>query len=322
MDKRKRQSTAAVVIMILCFVITTGSFLIGIMKYRGILRDTYQNLVHVELTGFIENTRYSLHFGKDIETFYRMNEILSEEINLIDDVDGLYVVSEDGRVLFATDGFELTRDVLKLVNANTVEGNQFFAGIPLSADGSAGLIARCSSKSLLLEQSDYIFRFLIICLIGLVLVETIMLVLLKTMSGSSHMIQLMLVVLLIWIVSVAVVGSADLYRNYSKSIEKMQSYIEEAVYRDIAWVKSQGIKDESLTELDTYFDRYIGQIDEVESISMDDGGLVKIEFKPYVQKIVFGCVIQIVCLFALSIIAFAAFQRLEGRIHGKEEGEA
>lgn len=307
MKLKENQNGIVRLILILCFVITVFSCFLGVLTYRNNIRRTYQNLVHVELTDFIENTRYSLHFGKDINSFYRMNEILTEERDAIDDIDGLYVVSDDRQVLFATDGRELSGRVLGLSDANTVEGDQFYAGMPLTEDGSARLIARCSSKSILLRQSTYLFRFLIICFAGFVVVELLILLLRRILSGRKALIPVLMGLLSAWIVVVSVAGAINTYRDYSESIEQTRSLIQASASRDISRVQNEGIKAESLKPFDTYFARYVDEIDEVESVSMNENGYITITFHLYAQRIILTYVLQALLFLAISAIVLVLY---------------
>lgn len=251
-SKRKTRSLIRL-ISVLCFLVAMSACVIGVMTYRNMTRRIFQNLVHVELTDFIENTRYSLHFGKDIETFFRMNEILTEQTEDIGDVEGLYVVKEDGQVLYATDGRELSGRVRKLLDSNFVEGNQFYVGMRLSEDGSTRLIARCSSKDIRLRQSTYLFRFLLECLVGFILLEILIILLARIFAGHRHLVRIMLGILALWIVTISTVVGIRVGRNYQTSLEEMGSLIQSSITEDINRVKALGIKEESVLPYDTYY---------------------------------------------------------------------
>ncbi len=310
MGQSEKQNSLVRVILVLGFVITALACVIGALTYRSNIRRTYQNLVHVELTDFIENTRYSLHFGKDIESFYRMNEILTEVTDVIEDVDGLYVVSDDRQVLFATDGRELSGKVLSLSGANTVEGRQFYTGMPLTEDGSARLIARCSSKSILLRQSDYLFRFLIVCLSGFVITELLILLLWRALRGRRQLIPVLMTVLTVWTIILSISGGINAFRDYTDSIEETRLQIEESAYRDIESVKAMGVKEESVRPLDSYLQRYVDEIEEVESVTMDEEGNIVVTFRLYAQSIIFQYVLQALIFLAISFVTLAVASKL------------
>ena len=322
MKTETKQSRLVTTIAVLCFIITVLSCISGVSAYRSNICRIYQNLVHVELTDFIENTRYALHFGKDIGSFYRMNEILSEEIRVIDDVDGLYVVSDAREVLFATDGRELSRRVLGLLDANRIEGDQFYVGLPLTQDGSARLIARCSSKAILLQQSSFLFRFLIVCIVGGILAQLLIILLWRSLGSRRYIKTLLMLVLSVWILVLSTVGGATVYRDYSRSIGGMRTRIEEAANRDINKVKAAGVKDSSISSLDTYFARYENEISEVEQVTLIPEKGVQVTLKPYGQRITLTFIVQAVLFLVLSTLALLAVHKLTGRRTVPEQSAA
>ena len=70
------RSKAIIVISVLIAVITFITFALGSMMYYNNLKTTRQNIIGVELADFIYNTNYSMLFGKQIDTFYGMDEQL------------------------------------------------------------------------------------------------------------------------------------------------------------------------------------------------------------------------------------------------------
>ena len=84
------------VIVILMVGISLITYILGCLMHYANLKKTAQNTIGIELADFIYNINYSMQFGKQIETFYGMDERLQEEKEQFSDIRELYIISEDG----------------------------------------------------------------------------------------------------------------------------------------------------------------------------------------------------------------------------------
>ncbi|MBR6328472.1 MAG: hypothetical protein IKR68_02370 [Lachnospiraceae bacterium] len=311
MEKANRKSGTFLVILALSFMITAVSYVLGVNMYRNNIRGNHYDYVHVQLTDFIENIRFSLHFGKDLQTFYKMNNLLLEQIQKNQNIDGLYVATGSGDVLFATDGRELPAEVLKLVDNFYIDGERFYSIMPLDENTGAKLISRCDSRHILLKESEHMIRFLVLSIIGYIIFALVTGLLWAFFPKRSHITHLMMTVLFFWIAIISAVAFTGVYKEYSENTEVTKTSIEECVLHDINMIRDMGVADSSIKQpLDSYFSRYPDEIKSIESVTMDENGNILVAIRPYFRTFVFRFLIQMAFFFIISSVILSIFERL------------
>ncbi len=322
MEANKKQTSLVKIIMILCLIITALSYILGNMMYRTNTRNTYQNLLHVELTDFIENIRYGLHFGKNIETYFGMNDLLANVVADIQDIDGLYVVSSDNEILFGTDKDEFSVEILELSEANIVKGDIFYAGMALTEDGSVRLLVKSNCTSLIQEQDAYSKEFLFQSFIGFVVAEAVILLLGLLGRKKTFFAKLMAPALFLWILIDSTTVGISAYIDYSDSIQDMNVLIESSVKNDMDSLLDKGFKIESVSDIEGYLGRYKEGIQEIEAIDYTSEKLLVIISKPYIRKVFIDYILQAALFLTFSALILAEYQIFINYSTGETEDES
>ena len=322
MEANKKQISLVKIIMILCLIITSLSYILGNMMYRTNTRNTYQNLLHVELTDFIENIRYGLHFGKNINTYFGMKELLLSEVERVSDIEQLYVVDSENNILFGTDDEEFSSDILELSEANLVQGDIFYAGMALTEDGSVRLLVKSNCTSLIQEQDAYAKEFLFQSLIGLIVAEAVILILGLLSRKKVFLAKLLAPVLFMWILTDSAMVGISAYHDYSDSIEEMNGLIEASVENDMGLLSEKGFSAESVSDVEGYLSRYKEGIQEIEEINYSSDKLLVIISKPYIRKVFIDYVLQAALFLTFSALILAEYQIFINYSTGETEDES
>ena len=309
------------VVLTICFLITVLSYFLGNMMYRTNIRNTYQNLIYVELTDFVENIRYGLHFGKSMESFYGMNELLRKEVEGSDRLEGLYVLSAENEILFATDDETLSQEVSELTDGNVVSERKLYAAMYLTQDKDTRLIARCNADSIYREQKSYAMQLLLQSVIGFLVTDGIMLLLWYFFREKAYLMRLLVPVLILWIALDSAAVGASAYQKYAESIGEMNRLIEESVLEDLHAVEETGVARNQLSSVDSYLKRYEEGIHEIKDVRMDENEVLVIISKPYIRRVFLDYTLQTILFLTFSALILAEYQIFVNYTSGEETDE-
>lgn len=311
------------VLAVLAFVITALSWVMGCLMDNTNLKSTWHNLVSVEYTGFLENIRYGMHFGKELETFYGMDDTLMAEQAAHKDTIALYIVREDGTVLFATGDEVFPSKELETVSGGLFvhEGMQYDL---LGIDDDAMLVVEKDAGGFIDALRERYRQLLVVAIAGL-------LVLFALMGGASRLMRdeeksyaVMVTFLAIWILCFGAYLGASAYMDYASSMGEIKENIEVSVANDRRMVRSKGVDDAFVGGMDAYLERYAESIPEIRSVSMDEGGRLDIEAdKAYLNRSALDYVLQTILFLVFSAMILTEYQMFLGGIEGTAaEGSA
>lgn len=319
---KNRYRRRVVFFLALSIAITALIYIVGGISYSSNIGSSYHSRIKVELLGLVENTRYSLHFGKDIGTFYRMSEILAKQVGSTPDIDGLYVLDKDGTELFATDGRELSSAVRSLGDDYRVEGGQFYASMYLTEDAGARLVARCRSTQVLLAQSDFFFRFLLLSITGLVLTFAATFFLLHRASVRGELsLFAPAMALFVWITAASGAMHYGLYVEYAESVREIEALVVRSVEADLADAASKGIGEKLLLPLDSYFERYVRAIPDVSAVALDENHQVAVAVSPFAGRALLSCFLETLCFILIAAGCIRFYARRLDDVPEEEGGE-
>ena len=315
MPIKKRYAIHLMFFLALSTAITVLIYIVGGLSYSSSIGSTYQSRIKVELIGLIENTRYSLRFGKYIGTFYRMNEILAKQVASSPDIEGLYVLDKEGRELFATDGRELSQAVRALTDDYRAEGDQFYASMYLTEDGSARLVARCTNTAVHLSQSNFFYHFLLFSIIGLAITLAIIFCLVhRAFANGSNSPIAPAIALLTWIIIASGVMHYGIYRDYSDSVAEIEHLVIRSVKADFADLEAKGIGANLLLPTDSYFERYTRAIREVSAVTADEKGHVTVTLSPFIGRTFLFYLLETLCFMLIAAAAIRLFAKRLDRL--------
>ena len=100
--------------IILNFVITSLTFVLGCLMYTSNSRSVQKNLTYVEMTGFISNVEYGLHFGKSLDSYYGMEDMMQDVVDTSSSIKRMYIVNSSNSIVFKTSEEVPVNSVLSL----------------------------------------------------------------------------------------------------------------------------------------------------------------------------------------------------------------
>ena len=311
----------ATVVSFLALFITLLSWALGCLMYNSNTKDIQRNLVQVEYTDFIENIRYGMHFGKKLESFYGMSETLTETLQEHSGTEALRVISTDGEVLFQTDETALPEKIASNVKSGiqTEAGKNYFF---MLLTENAYLLAEKDAAAM---RSDLKARYLklgLVALAGLAAVELMIFLLWKLVRKGKLGYRLMIVVLTLWIIGFSSYVGVTTYSSYSESIHTIENEIKSSIQTDEQTVEADGVNDDTVTDYEGYFSRYLENVPEIDDISYGkDDELVITRDAGYLRRMAVDYVLQTLLFLAFSAMILTEYQMFMNGLSQEETEE-
>lgn len=298
--------------LILSFSISMLSWVLGFLMYRSNERDTFQNLLAVRLTDFIQNVEYGLHFGKSMESYYGMTERLEELTWNLDDVEALFIVDGAGETLFGTDRVSLPEKIIGLqIGENVSESGKIYCAFELTEN--AKLVSRSAAGALEERCRSYFWISLEGTLAGFLVCGLVLL----AVCGSSRS---AIVVIAVWIVVQSAGVGIACYREYQENFGLLAEAVEYSVLQDITRVEALGLKREEIYGREEYLERYSHRIAEFESVKMKGTGVECTASADYLFQIELDYILQAVLFMMFSVLILTEYQMyLSDAETGKEQ---
>ena len=296
-----------VVVIMLDLAITILSLVLGCLMHASNEKSIIQNQVYVELTDFISNIEYGLHFGKSLESYYGMEEELKDVLDNTDSIDRLYIVDTRGDILFRTADEPLSKEVSNMSGkSNQKNGNDLYCAFDFATD--ARLIAHSDISGQTKEWRAYYMHLLLVALAGFIVSAGLMFLVYRHISNAKKSYYLMIAVLLLWIVTISSIVGYGAYTRYRMSISKLDDVIERNIISDVEWVHDQGVKDEDISGVNTYLERYSDNISEIEKIKRDRNDFVFEISESYMRRKLLDYLLQTLLFLAFSSMILAEYQ--------------
>lgn len=301
-------------------IITVLSLILGCLMYTSNAKAIRKNLVFVEVTGLLTNIRYGLHFGKNIETYYGMQDLLEKTAKSAEETDNFYIVDDAGTILFQTGNRVPRARILDLAEDSYLkEGEKFYCSFPVS-DG-ARMITESDISNDVKDWNRYYLDQTLVTTIGFLVVTIVMLILRGLLKETSVSYRLIMSLLVLWVLGISSLIGYCTYTEYRKSIEQMCETMERTVLADLERVHENGIDDENITGMDDYLKRYVENISEIDGVSLRDtgDGCVFHLSRVFLGRVKVDYTMQAFLLLAFSVMILTEYHLFVSGIHLNEE---
>ena len=302
MRNRERAVIALLMIGISLITLALGS----LMHYAN-LKATVQNTIGVELADFQYNIRYSMQFGKQIETFYGMDDRLQEEKERFPNIYELYILGADHRILFSTGVTVPGEDIVSMpAGENKTDHNVMYCMYPLHNESR---ILVCTGLEGILEQEKaYVMKLAVKAAAETAIAVILMMVLSILFRNQKRAAFAASAVMLVWILVFGITIGVEGYQTYSDSVKTVVGTIQNSVDADFAKIESLGVPREQIHEVDRYLERYLDMVPEIEEIHIEQGSLQYKTSASYLGKTLMDYVLQTVLLLTFSILLLAEYR--------------
>lgn len=300
-------------ISILIVVITAITFGLGSLMYYTNLKSTRQNVIGAELADFIYNTNYSMRFGKQIDTFYGMDDQLLSLRENYDLIHDLYIVGEDDGILYSTSKEMLDSKVCALESGkNAVSKKSLYCMYELN--DSARILVRTDRKSITADLMEHMKAMALRAVIGAAIAIALILIFSFVIKKEKVNTVVSSILLIIWIITFGVMIGRNGYLAYRRSLDTVFETVRYEISADFDKVRSLGVAEEDIIGVDQYLERYSDMIPEIDRVKADGGEISFVKSASQERKILLDYIFQSALLLLFSLIIV-----IEQQIYSKDK---
>ncbi len=311
-------------IALLVLFITLLCWILGCMMYNTNLKEVYHNITSVEYMDSIENIRYSMHFGKKLETFSGMDEFLKKSAQGHPDTENLYIVTAaEGKTLFSLHAETPLPEKTASSDAaafSIVSGSQYSK---LAIDDNSYFVVKKPAELFNLELVSRYIRLGIVALIGLFVTELLIFFSARFIRSEKRSTNAMVLVLVLWIIGFSSYVGAVNWRDYDNSIGDIKEKIADAVTSDLSYVETDlGVDRELIGDLSGYLVRFPENVPEVKGVEVTaEGEVITYTDKDYLAKKGVDYILQTALFLVFSIMILAEYRMFLDGLKKKEKVE-
>ncbi len=290
--KRVHHKTLIVAVCLLLIIMAFTGF-VNFMSFSDNYNNSLVNTYSVAGQESVRKIEYAIHYGKPIDNYYGMNDMLKELKDVIPEVEQVKIVSPGGDVLYDINGFvgdsqlpgELEATAgFKQGNLNENLSYQFYgdkAYIFIRINDNnlhhVASIMMVFPKSSFLQFNSYYSKQLVgyLVLIGIIALILLAIIFFKTDFIKKDRSMDKKRVLIVFIV---VLGSAQLlysgvnyliFKNaYIDMAYKSRDFIENIMEKNIEDVYSKGLSLQDIEGFDEYLNSIKDSLPEIEDVSL------------------------------------------------------
>ena len=301
------QNRERCVIALLMAGISLITFTLGSLMYFANLKKMVQNTIGVELADFIFNINYSMQFGKQIETFYGMDERLLEQKAQFQDIQEMFVLSGDNTILFATAEEKPAVELVSMpAGENKTEKDRMFCMYEINADSR--ILVSTGAEGIRRQTRSYELQLAVKAAAGTAAAIALMLVLSFLFKNKKRAVLTASAMMYMWIFVFGGIIGLKGYQTYSENIKTVVSTIEHSVNADFARIESMGVERAQIHETERYMERYLEMVPEIEEIHMEQGNLRYKISASYMGKELLDYVLQTILLMTFSILILTEYR--------------
>ena len=261
-----------VLVLSIFTVVTTFSSLLNVMSYQKLTTEVYANASNLSVTGTRNNIQYATSFGKPIEKFYGINDLLENALSISTDILGVGIVDSNEKILYST-GENFSSVPNNLTSSKYVEDSKgIYTSVPINESSSMVLLL---DKSFVNTNVNNYIKSIIqidfLVMLAVALLTLLIFFILFSVKGTVNFNTLKNAGIVLLISAQLVLGTFVIKTftdEYSASVSKIAAGVSQAVKSDLEKIMRQGIKMEEIVGLNEYFDSLIKNISEINEISI------------------------------------------------------
>ncbi|MCR5594296.1 MAG: hypothetical protein K6G12_00455 [Lachnospiraceae bacterium] len=283
----------ALFVLVLTVMVTYMGMYFGKELYEENVTEGCSRIVDAEVIDFVENIRYGLELGKDMKSFYEMDEDLSELVKDCDSFQAAYIIDPDYRTVYGTDEEVLPEDLKMLKKGMLVFDGMAYSKHEINEEYTLVTASDMSIIEEITRDDNYLTPRL--ANIGCAVVMIITLSLLIFIKDERRMWRDVMIVIGGWGCVLGIIGCALNYNSYQKRVGLIEHSINTSIMKDIDKISSYGVSFDDVGDIDEYLSRYYENTDCIERITYIENSeeLSFVSSTPSMSSIVFKYILQV-----------------------------
>ena len=283
MQKQKLKLMYIITIVVLCSTIALSAIL-DYMLYKTHLTEIYANMYNVSISSLTNKVEQSINFGKPLNNFYGMEELLQEQCETIDELENISVYNNELELLYTgyLNNLDDGTNSKKIPKANEymIDDDRFYYSIPINSThnetGKSEIVGmfflEVDSTSLNQSISLYTKQLLTfagieVLIFGILLLVVYLYIYFK--NNNANMLRSFSVIIL---VSTQIIFGLFAYfhyfDSYTNSFKQLSDTVSILVEKDIDKLGQNEIHFDELYGVDEYLETYNEKLHVFEEIKL------------------------------------------------------
>ncbi len=259
-------------IMLLGVIMTAFSAVLTTMSYRKLQADTVVHAGVLNTTSAVKKLNYSLSFGKPIDKFYGLKEVLEGIDRLSDDINGVEITDGEGKSI------EMVGEITESVRRTNPDEEYIIAsdGIYAFVEFDAGEIVLKLDKSVVDVATEsymrYIYKISTYIMLGVVLLAFAVCFINGEKEISVKRMRVSSVFILV--ISQFILGGLSMQKvdeAFRISMDKIAGMTAYSLQNDINEVIDKGVSYDEVIGIDEYMSDIANEIPEIQEIKFAAG---------------------------------------------------
>ena len=267
----KRQR-AIVIIVMLSVIMTIFTTVLTTLSYRKTQADSYVHAGVLNAAGTVRKLNYALSFGKPLDKFYGLDDLLAGIDDLSDEIKGVEVIDSEGNLIESTEEAMAEVRPDSLDSEYRMEKDGIYAFVPFDAGTIILKLDVGVINDLTREYIGFILRLDALILLAVVLAAFASCMI--TSRNGISVKRLRLTSVLILVTAQFALGALSMWHldtAYSDSVAQIAETTALTVKNDINAVVEKGIPYKELTGMDSYLSNLVADIPELSNLSLGTG---------------------------------------------------
>lgn len=256
-------------IILLGIIMTLFSAALTTMSYRKLQADTVVHAGVLNTTSAVRKLNYALSFGKPIDKFYGLKEVLQGIDDLSFDISGVEIIDEKGEIIEYVG--DISEDVRR-VNPDDeyiIERDGIYAFVGFDGGDIVLRLDKSVVDAATREYISYIFRISTYVMLGVVIAAFLSCFIAGGNELSVKRMRISSIVILV--ISQFVLGALSMNkvdRAFVESMDKIAVMTARSVENDINEVIGKGVSYSELSGLEEYLSDLAADIPELSDIKL------------------------------------------------------
>ncbi len=245
--------------------------LLNVMSYRRMIAETFVHSCNLNTSGAVRKINYAISFGKSVDKFYGLEDVLDSTMNLSEDITGIAVRTQDGTTVEHVG--ESCQDIeVSDVEEYIITDEGIYSFVPFD---TGTMVLRLNQRVVSQNTKEYALWVaqVDLCLLVLLLLGTAIVCLGLYRDRVLSAVQLKRWSLILLVGSQVILGGSTTWKtvtSYQSSVTEISQSVAKVVENDIEEVLHKGIAYEEVTGITDYLRGLASDIPELSSITLQE----------------------------------------------------
>lgn len=276
MSSKLSYSRFLMIFIVVAIPLVFLSSILNVMSYSNMITEVYVNANSTSTIGTVQRIDYSLSFGKTIEKFYGLEDLLNDTLSISEHILSVSVINSKNEILASVGQSDVKIPKTLTVDSYVSNSSGIFCSVPINDEYK--IVLMLSPKYINDLTFEYIKSILITSAIILLIIILLSFAVYNIIAKNSiiggvsinSFKNLLMTSLIFSQVALGGYVLSNYTSEYQKSLNEMVHIVSNVIDKDIEYVVGQGVPFKELTGIEEYLENIYGNIEELVKINVTD----------------------------------------------------